>query len=91
MDPSDYHTKLSKSDRERQISYITGMWNLIKNDTNEPIYKRETDRYQKQTYGYQRRNVVVGGINQGFRLTYTYTTIYTVWINTYIHYYIYSR
>ena len=44
MDPSDYHTKLSKSDRERQISYITHMWNLIKNDTNEPIYKREADR-----------------------------------------------
>ena len=25
----DYHTKWSKSDRERQISYITHMWNLI--------------------------------------------------------------
>ena len=41
--PIDYHTKWSKSDRERQISYdITYMWNL-KNDTNEPIYKTETD------------------------------------------------
>ena len=29
--PRDYHTKWSKSDRERQISYdITSMWNLIK-------------------------------------------------------------
>jgi len=29
--PRDYHTKLSKSDRERQISDdITDMWNLIK-------------------------------------------------------------
>ena len=29
--PRDYHTKLSKSDRERQISYdITYMWNLRK-------------------------------------------------------------
>ena len=33
-----------KSDRERQISYdITYMWNLKKNDTNEHIYKTETD------------------------------------------------
>ena len=32
-----------KSARERQISYnITYMWDL-KNDTNEPIYKSETD------------------------------------------------
>ena len=39
----DYHTKWSKSDRERQISdTITYMWNL-KNDTNELIYERETD------------------------------------------------
>ena len=37
----DYHTKLSKSERERQIPYdITYMWNL-KYDTNEFIY--ETD------------------------------------------------
>ena len=41
--PRDYHTKWGKSDRERQISYdITYMWNL-KYDTNEPIYKTETD------------------------------------------------
>ena len=35
-----------KSDRERQISCITNMWNLKKNDTNEFIYKTErlTDR-----------------------------------------------
>ena len=39
----DYHTKWSKSDRERQISYdITYMWNL-KYDTNEPIYETETE------------------------------------------------
>ena len=39
--PRDYRTKLSKS--ERQISYdITYMWNL-KYDTNELIYKTETD------------------------------------------------
>ena len=30
-EPRDYHTKWSKSDRERQISYyITYMWNIIK-------------------------------------------------------------
>ena len=39
------------------------MWNLIfKNDINELIYKTETHRFQKQTYGYQRGNVAgVGG------------------------------
>ena len=41
--------------RERQISYdITYMWNL-KYDTNELIYKTETDsQTQKTNYGYQR-------------------------------------
>ena len=39
----DYHTKWSKSERERQISYdITYMWNL-KYDTDELIYETETD------------------------------------------------
>ena len=38
----DYHTKCSKSDRERQISYdITCMWN-VKYGTNKPIYETET-------------------------------------------------
>ena len=41
--PRDYHTKWSKSDREIQISHdITYMSNL-KYDTNELIYKTETD------------------------------------------------
>ena len=41
--PRDYHTKRSKSDRERQIPYdITYRWNL-KYDTNEHIYETETD------------------------------------------------
>ena len=41
--PRDYHAKWSKSDRERQIPYVvTYMWNL-KYDTNELIYKTETD------------------------------------------------
>ena len=41
--PRDYHTKWSKSERERQMSYdITYMWSL-KTDANELIYKTETD------------------------------------------------
>ena len=41
--PRHYHTKRSKSERERQIPYdITYMWNL-KYDTNEPIYETETE------------------------------------------------
>ena len=41
--PKDYHTKRSKSERERQMPYdITYMWNL-KYDTNELIYETETD------------------------------------------------
>ena len=44
MDGSrDYHTKRSKSERERQIPYdIAYMWNL-KYDTNEFIYETEKD------------------------------------------------
>ena len=39
----DSHTKWSKSERERQITYdITYMWNL-KYSTHETIYKTETD------------------------------------------------
>ena len=39
--PRDYHTKWSKSEKERQIVYdIIYMWNL-KTDTNEHIYRTE--------------------------------------------------
>ena len=38
----DYHTKWSKSERGKQIPYITYMWNL-KYDPNEPIYETETE------------------------------------------------
>ena len=42
--PGDYHTKQSKSERERQISYDIGyMRNLKENDMNKLIYKTETD------------------------------------------------
>ena len=41
--PRDYHTKKSKTERERQIPYdITYMWNL-EYDTSEHIFKTETD------------------------------------------------
>ena len=42
--PRDCHTKWSKSDREREMSYdIPYVGNLKKNDTSELIYKTETD------------------------------------------------
>ena len=37
--------------RERQIYDINYMWNLIKNYTNELIYKTETLRFENQIYG----------------------------------------
>ena len=38
----DYHTKQSKSERERQISYdITYMWHL-NYGSNEPIFKTDS-------------------------------------------------
>ena len=41
--PRNYHTKQSKSERERQIPYdLTYMWNL-RYDTNELMYKTEID------------------------------------------------
>ena len=47
--PREYYIQWSKSDRERQILYdITYMWNL-KNNTNESIYKIETDSQTQKT------------------------------------------
>ena len=40
--PRDYRGKQNRSERERQIHDITCMWNL-KYDTNELIYKTETN------------------------------------------------
>ena len=53
-----YHTKQSKSERERQILHdITYMWNL-KYDTNELIYITEIDsQTREQTYGCQGEGV----------------------------------
>ena len=53
--PRDDHTKWNKSDRERHISYITDMWNLKKTIQMSLFTKqRQTHRYRKQIYGYQR-------------------------------------
>ena len=60
--PREYHTKWSKSGKERQILYITYMWNL-KNNTNEYIYKTETDSQTQETYGYQKGKGGREGIN----------------------------
>ena len=52
--PRDYHTKWSKSDREKQIPFdITYMWN-VKYDTNELTKQKQTHRHRKQIYGYQK-------------------------------------
>ena len=40
--PRDYHKKWNKPERERQISYNLYVASK-KNDTNELIYKMETD------------------------------------------------
>ena len=57
MDGSrNYHTKWTKPDRERQISYdVTYMWNLKKKkkDTNELIYKTEIDTPTYKTNVYK--------------------------------------
>ena len=54
--PRDYHTKWSKSGRERQILYdITYMWNLKKKkQINLFTKQKQTHRHRRQTYGYQR-------------------------------------
>ena len=50
----DYFPKWNKPNRERQKPYdITYMWSL-KYNTNEPLYKIETQRHREQSYGYQR-------------------------------------
>ena len=54
-----------KSDRERQISYdISYMWN-IKNNTNELIYKTETDSQTYKTNLWSQRGKA-GGINKEY-------------------------
>ena len=50
----EYYSQWNKSERERQILYITYMWNLEIIQRN--VYaKKETHRYKKQTSSYQWR------------------------------------
>ena len=39
------YTKWSESEREKQIPYITYMWNL-KYDTNEPMRQKQIQRHR---------------------------------------------
>ena len=49
----DSHTKLNKSERERQILYdITNTWNLIYG-TNEPFHRKENHGLGEQICGCQ--------------------------------------
>ena len=52
----NYHTKQSKPEKERQISYITHMWNLKKKfiQMNLFIKQKQTHIHRKQTYDYQK-------------------------------------
>ena len=45
--PRDYHTKWSKSERERQILYNTKLYWNRKNNINEVIYKTEINSQRK--------------------------------------------
>ena len=53
--PRDYHTKWSKSDSKRQISYdITYMWNLKMIQMNLFTKQKQTHSLRKQAYGYKK-------------------------------------
>ena len=56
-----------KSDRKRQISYdTTYMWTLKKNDTNELIYKSETDSQKTNLWLPKGRAGIKEDINSEF-------------------------
>ena len=56
--PRDYHTKWSKSDRERQIWYHLYVESKKMIQMNLFTKLKQTHRLRKQTYGYQREKVV---------------------------------
>ena len=60
--PRDYHVKWSKSDRERQIYTIPLTCGILKNDTNQLIYKTETGERTLKTNLWLPRGKE-GGIN----------------------------
>ena len=62
--PRDCHTKWSKSDRKRQISYdITYMWNLTYDTMNLFMKWKQTHRLRKQTYRSPKGKEAGGEIN----------------------------
>ena len=61
---------------KNMISLICG---ILKNDTNEHIYKEETDSHRKQTYDYH-RGEVEEGINQELVIS-KYKLLYVKHIN----------
>ena len=77
-EPRDYHTKWSKSEKERQIPYdIAYMWNL-KYDTNVLTYKTQTHRHEKTCFW--RGRVRVEMMDWAFR-TSRCKLLYIEWIN----------
>ena len=58
--PRVYHTKGSKSEKDRQIPYdVTYMWNL-KYDTKELMCRNRLTDIRQQTHSYQRGMVEEG-------------------------------
>ena len=49
--PGDYHTKWSKSDRERQISYDIAYMQNLKKMIQMNLFTKQTHRLREQTYG----------------------------------------
>ena len=71
--PGECHTQGSKS--EREITYdIPDMWTLKRNDTNELIYKTETHRLRRPTYGCQEGKGLVRELG---KVMYTLLTAHT--------------
>ena len=65
--PRDFHTRRSKTDIERQVSYITNMLN--KNDANESNeYKTEIEPHLQKTKLWLPKGRVI----KNLELTYTY-------------------
>ena len=60
--PRDYHVKWNKSERKRQISYITYVWNL-KQDTNELTYETNRLRDVENRLVTAKRGWVGGGMD----------------------------
>ena len=79
--PRDYHTKQSKSERERLIPYdTTYMWNL-KYDASEHIYETETDsQIQRTNLWSPKGRADAEGEDWGCRIS-RHKLLYIGWIN----------